>query len=83
MENRTDLIEAAAAALGVGVNEVKAWFDKGLNLPENFDKAAQSFEEFKYAAERAEIQMYRSKHAKPTNYTKPRNRKKKPKNKRR
>jgi len=79
MESREITMKRISDSLAIPVLQIEEIFSKGGNWEDIFKCAADRAEELKGAMERLDLPPRR----KNSNYTKPRNRKKKPKNKRR
>lgn len=78
-ESREMTIKRISDGLGMPVYQIEEMLQKGCNMEDVFKRACDMAEEFKCATESVGIPPRR----KNSNYTKPRNRKIKPKNKRR
>ncbi|SHF18232.1 hypothetical protein [Chryseobacterium vrystaatense] len=80
MQNKEEAITRISTSLGISYSEVETMMYKGVSFN---DINESKIEELKQAMEQQELVWLQPKRRKPTNYTKPRDRKKKPKNKRR
>lgn len=79
MESREKTMKSISGTLGVPVSQIEEMFAKGCDWDDVFKYAADRVQELKVSMEDMNLPPRR----KNSNYTKPRNRKKKPKNKRR
>lgn len=79
MESKAVAIKRISDALGVPVSQTEDMFAKGCDWEDVFKYAADRAQALKVSMEEMNLPPRR----KNSNYTKPRNRKKKPKNKRR